>query len=67
MNNLQRSPVYSSEPLRDSRALEVLEQLGTPEARGLLRRLADGAPEARLTREARAVLQRLAARGDTMP
>jgi RNA polymerase sigma factor (sigma-70 family) len=47
------------ELLRDIRAVEVLERLGTAEARGLLRDLAGGAPAARLTREAQAALQRL--------
>ena len=42
-------------------AVEVLEQAGTPEATQLLQALASGAPEALLTREARASWQRLAA------
>ncbi|MGH7223001.1 MAG: hypothetical protein ACRELF_07225, partial [Gemmataceae bacterium] len=46
--------------LRLVRAVEVLEHLRTPEARQLLKRLAEGAFEARLTREARASMQRLA-------
>jgi hypothetical protein len=37
-----------------------LERIGTPEARQLLKRLATGAPGARLTREAKASLERLA-------
>jgi len=49
----------SPERLRALRAVEVLEQLATPEARGLLAVLAHGAPEARLTREATAALDRL--------
>ncbi len=44
------------------RALEVLEQLGTPEARQLLRALAGGEPNARLTHEAGAALRRSGAR-----
>jgi hypothetical protein len=51
------------ERLRDLRAVEVLEHIGTAEARAVLRTLAEGAAEARLTREAKASLQRLAARG----
>jgi RNA polymerase sigma factor (sigma-70 family) len=47
------------ERLRELRAMEALEQVGGTEARQLLRRLAEGAPEARLTREARGALGRL--------
>ncbi len=46
--------------LRLSRALEVLERIGTQEARQLLERLAGGAPGALTTTSARAALQRLA-------
>lgn len=67
VKNLESWPASSSAALRDWRALEVLEHLGTPEARRLLRQLADGVPEAGLTREAKAVLQRLAVRRNTMP
>jgi WD40 repeat protein len=52
----------SGERLRPLRALEVLEQVGTPEARALLRGLAGGAPDAELTREAKAALERLGER-----
>src|SRR5262249_54692508 len=54
--------VRDPEALRRLRAGLVLERLGTKEAVALLRRLADGAPGARETREARAALDRLAAR-----
>jgi hypothetical protein len=47
------------EYLRDCRALEVLEFIGTAEARRVLEVLAQGAPEARLTRDAKATLERL--------
>jgi Tol biopolymer transport system component len=47
------------ESLRMMRALEVLEQACTPEARKVLETLTKGAPEARLTTKARAAMQRL--------
>jgi RNA polymerase sigma factor (sigma-70 family) len=49
----------SGEPLRARRALEVLERAGTPEARRALQALADGAPGAWLTQDAKAALSRL--------
>ena len=48
----------SGEPLRQARVIECLEHIATPEARELLRKLAKGVSEARLTREAKAALQR---------
>jgi hypothetical protein len=48
------------ERLRARRTLEVLEQTGTPEARKVLQRLAEGAPEEDLRKEAQATLTRLA-------
>jgi RNA polymerase sigma factor (sigma-70 family) len=47
---------------RQSRALELLEVMATPEARRLLEELAKGAPGAGLTEEAKASLQRTAKR-----
>jgi hypothetical protein len=53
--------------LRGVRAVEVLEHIGSPEAVRLLRELATGLPEARLTREAAASLRRLTARSKAVP
>jgi hypothetical protein len=55
-------PVSDPEFFRELRAVEVLEHLGTPEARRVLEALAKGLPDARLTREAKASLERLAKR-----
>ena len=54
----------SAERVRAARALEALEQAGTPEAKKLLGELARGAPDTWLTREAKATLERLARRPD---
>jgi WD40 repeat protein len=51
-----------SPDLQALRALEVLEAIGTAEARQLLEEIATGAPNAPRTREARAALQRMAKR-----
>ena len=45
--------------LRQLRALVALERIGTEEARTVLRGLAAGAADARLTQEAAAALRRL--------
>ncbi len=47
------------EELRRQRAVQVLERIGTGEARALLRKIAEGAPWAEQTRDARAALSRL--------
>jgi WD domain, G-beta repeat len=52
-------PRRSGEALRSTRGLEVLELIGTADARSLLEALARGAPEARQTQEAQAALDRL--------
>jgi WD40 repeat protein len=49
----------TTEELRTWRALDVLERIGTPEVRQVLKALADGAPGARLTEAAKAALKRL--------
>jgi hypothetical protein len=57
----------SPDRLRALRAVEVLEQIGTSRARRVLQALAQGAPEALLTLEAKASLQRLAKQGAPTP
>ncbi len=53
---------FAPERMRPTRALELLERLGTPEAGRLLKELAAGNPSAWLTVEARASLQRMGCR-----
>jgi WD40 repeat protein len=54
-----RAGAPEPETLRHLRAVQVLEQVATPEARQVLQALAGGAAHARLTREAKAALERL--------
>jgi WD40 repeat protein len=58
---------WSPESLRALRVVEVLERIGSEEARAVLGAVAEGAPEARLTREAKASLDRLAVRARAAP
>jgi RNA polymerase sigma factor (sigma-70 family) len=53
--------------LRELRALEVLEQIGTPDAHRLLQTLAAKAPEPQVAAEARTALGRLDKRRDAVP
>jgi hypothetical protein len=55
-------PVRAPEELRAVRAVQVLEEVGTTQARRLLQALGEGAAGARLTREAKAALDRLGTR-----
>jgi hypothetical protein len=52
-------PITDPEQRRAVRAVAVLEDAATADARKLLAKLAGGAPDARLTQEARAALERL--------
>jgi hypothetical protein len=52
--------VRTPEARRALRAVRLLACIGSPETRQTLEKLARGAPEARLTREAQAALRRLA-------
>jgi WD40 repeat protein len=53
------SPLVAPDDVRTLRAVEILERIGTNDARDLLRRLSRGAPGARLTTEAGESLARL--------
>jgi len=66
---LDKLEVHAPTPemLRPTRALEVLERLGTPEAKQLLETLAGGAPGAWLTEEAKASLRRFSPRAKVAP
>jgi hypothetical protein len=59
LGRLKPGQKLSADDLRRLRAVEVLEDLGTPEAKRLLEELAKGAPGAALTRDAEAALTRL--------
>jgi hypothetical protein len=62
-----RGPVPAGAPIREVRAIELLEWIGGDDARGALDTMAGGAAEARSTRDARAAVARLAARANEMP
>jgi RNA polymerase sigma factor (sigma-70 family) len=57
---LQQQPPPDTETLRGLRAVVVLEHAHVPEAKPALELLAKGAPAARVTKEARRALERLA-------
>jgi len=61
------SGLLTGDRLRALRAVAVLENIGTPEARQVLTPLAAGAPASRLTHEAKASLGRLAKRPPAKP
>jgi hypothetical protein len=60
-------PAAGPERLRAWRALQVLEQIGTPRARALLEALAAGVQESHLTQQARQALRRLAVPRAALP
>jgi WD40 repeat protein len=59
---LARQQADSGEQLRLLRSVELLEHIGSPDARAVLQELARGAEQARLTRAAAAALARLGKR-----
>jgi hypothetical protein len=62
-----RKSVPSAGQLRTLRSLEVLEHAGTPEAREVLEKLAKGEPNARLTLDAKAAVERMSRRISATP
>jgi hypothetical protein len=66
-NEKFKQPVPPPERLRLIRALEVLEDINTDEARKLVNTLTEGDPAAWLTKEARAVRERMLKRPVTRP
>jgi len=56
---LDQSRDWSAERLRDHRAIQALEHIGTRQAKQALQALAEGAPQAHRTETAKAALQRL--------
>src|SRR5262249_29886332 len=57
----------SADLVRAIRSVDVLERIGTSEAKQLLEQLAHGAASAQLTTEAQASLNRMANQGANMP
>jgi len=57
----------SSIAARAAAAGKALERIGTPEAQAVLKDLANGALKARLSKEAKSSLERLAKRPVTQP
>ena len=58
-----RTPTLTGERLRQWRAIAILERIGTPEADAVLKDLASGVGEARLTQDAADARARIAQRG----
>ena len=56
---LDQAHDWTPERLRDHRAIQALEHIGTPETRRLLEALAGGASNARRTEEAKTALRRM--------
>ena len=59
IQRLETNQAPPTDVLRALRAIEVLEQLGTPEAKAVIDTIAKGAPGAKLTVEAQKALERL--------
>lgn len=59
---LERASAWTPRRLREHRAIQALEHIGTPAAKDVLRALADGAAETLPAQEAQAALRRLAER-----
>jgi len=63
LERLEKGSAEDGRRLGGLRALEVLEAIGTPEARRVIEEVGKGAPEAELTRAAKGALERLTAFG----
>jgi WD40 repeat protein len=63
----RNSGVLNVDAIREARAIESLERLGTPEARELLEKLAKGPEDATLSQECKAALERMARRKASAP
>jgi hypothetical protein len=61
LDKLRTGTVSTPEGLRTPRAVAVLEEIGSSDAKALLEQLAKGASEAALTVEAKAALERMKA------
>jgi hypothetical protein len=62
----ERPPRFPPKELQQLRAVALLERIGSSAARQVLETLAKGAPDAALTTEVRAALERLAKRGQSL-
>ncbi|MGE3806271.1 MAG: WD40 repeat domain-containing protein, partial [Gemmataceae bacterium] len=59
---LEKAPLYVAPDWRPLRSIDVLERIGSPSARKLLAKLAEGSPGHPVTLQARAALERLTLR-----
>jgi RNA polymerase sigma factor (sigma-70 family) len=66
LEEVQGQPL-PADVVQQLRAVEALEYVGTPEARQVLERLAEGAPDAWLTQDAKAARERLDRRPPPVP
>ena len=58
LDTIGKDQEYPAETLRVLRSIQILEDIGTPAAREILKRLATGTPETVVTRQAAQALKR---------